>query len=152
MNGWQAKQMTARPGTGPRRWALATMLAGLVLLPVAMAVADSPSHGQTVQMVVDYNNGVKKHFTAIAWRRGMTVLDALNQAKAFKPGLTYKVKGTGASTFLLSIDGVANESDLAQKNWLYWVNDGFGDRSIGVRELAVGDVIIFRFDTWKTDG
>ena len=60
--------------------------AGLVVaaaLVSAAALATGPEKAapnRTVRLIVDYGDGVEKHFTALAFREGMTVMDALKAA------------------------------------------------------------------------
>ncbi len=107
------------------------------------------AHRQVVQIVIDYGNGVRKHYTRIGWRHEMTVLDAMNRAKELRPGLAFGSPGSGPTAIITQIDGIRNEGGgSGKRNWLYWVNDGFADAGIGAKRLDVGDVVIWRFDTY----
>lgn len=105
-----------------------------------------------VRLIIDYNNGVSKHYD-LPWASGMTVLDALKAAELSKPGIVLKYKGSGGTAFVEEIDGFRNEgTGTTGKNWLYWVNDQFGDQSCGKFTLNPSDVATWRFDVWKGKG
>ena len=146
-------------GTIRRSLIPAGMLAGLFLfvlvsLSAGQAAADDgdktvkAAHGQAVSLIVDYGNGMRKHFTGLPWRKGMTVQDAMEAAKSLRPGLTYTIRGSKDTAFLTDIDGIKNEGSAGKRNWLYWVNNAFGDRSIGIRTLTIDDAVVFRFGVW----
>jgi hypothetical protein len=72
----------------------------------------------------------------------MTVLDAMQAAKASKHGIDFEFTGKAETAFLVRIDDVKNHGGGAGKrNWLYSVNDVPGDRSFGVFELGVYELM-----------
>ena len=106
----------------------------------------------TVRLIIDYDDGVQKHFTRIPWTRGMTVLDAMNIAKASPHGITFVYTGTGRNAFLTKIDDLENQGGGSEKkNWLYWVNTKFGNKGFGVFELQPSDVVLWKFQRYKED-
>lgn len=129
-----------------RRALLAVAAAGAALAIGWGAIAgDGPHH---VKLVVDYDDGVQKTFKSLAWSKGMTVIDAMNLAKAHPRGIVYEATGSGATAFVLSIDSLKNEGG-GKRNWQYWVNTDFADKSAGAWALEPGDVILWRFTQWK---
>jgi hypothetical protein len=120
---------------------LFVVLAGLPLQREALAQSV-----QSVRLVVDYGDGVAKIFDPLPWSKGNTVLDVLNAAKASPHGISFNYTGQGASAFLTDIDGVTNQGGGASaKNWQYWVNTTYADRSFAVFEVQVTDTIFWRF-------
>jgi hypothetical protein len=115
----------------------------LLLLLSADALAQKK---QTVKLVINYGDGVQKHFTALAWREGMTVLDAMKLAREHARGIKFEYSGSGASAFLSAIDGVGNEG--GGRNWIYRVNGSLGDRSFGSKALSSGDEVSWTFGTY----
>jgi hypothetical protein len=106
------------------------------------------SAAQSVRLVVDYGDGVLKIFDHLPWAKGNTVLDVLNAAKSSAHGITFNYTGTGASAFLTDIDGVQNQGGgSAAKNWQYWVNTTYADRSFGVFDVQAADTVFWRFTT-----
>lgn len=104
----------------------------------------------TVPLVIDYRDGVEKHFTALAWKEGMTVLDVLTAAKAASHGITYASTGSGETTFITQIDDLKNEGARgAGRNWTYEVNDKLADRSAAVYGLKAGDRVRWSFSERK---
>jgi len=119
----------------------------LVFAGVAAALpvrVDDPKSAPTVRIIIDYGDGVEKHFTAIPWKRDMTVLDAMNAAKASSHGITFQYTGSGAGAFLTKLDDLKNEG-LAKRNWIFWVNDSMAERSFGELQLEPSDVVRWKY-------
>jgi hypothetical protein len=101
---------------------------------------------QTVSLIVNFGDGRTREWTAIAWREGMNVDDLL-AAAATRNGedvLEFARQGSGASAFLTTLDGVANEG-AGGRNWTYQVNGKRADRSFSVFELQPGDKVLWSF-------
>jgi hypothetical protein len=135
---------------GGRRWPLSGVVwllaawIGLTTPALAEAQEASPAEAkQVVSLVIDYGDGAEKHFTALPWRKGMTVLDALDEARKHPRGIRYEHRGTGATVFVTQIDDLTNEG--AGRNWTYRVNDKPATRSCGIFELLANDAILWRF-------
>lgn len=117
---------------------------------VSLAGAQAPVP-TTVRLVIDYGEGVEKHYNAIPHAPGMTVRSALDAAKALPTprGLAFESKGEGERCILLSIDALKNEGGgQGTRNWLFWVNGVPGDRSFALAPLAPGDTATWRFTTY----
>jgi hypothetical protein len=130
-----------------RRAALAASL-----LVLAFAWTSLPAAGedtaQTVRLVVDYGDGATKTVNNLAWAKGNTVLDAMKAATARPHGISFSYTGSDSAAVLTRIDDVQNEGGGAgKKNWQYWVNDAYGDRSFAVFELQAQDVVVWRYAT-----
>ena len=110
--------------------------------PGASASAEKP-----VKLIVDYGDGVQKHFTALAWKKDMTVLDAMQMAAEHPRGITFEYRGRGSTALLVRIDNVKNEG--AGRNWIYRVNGKLADRSMGVWRLQPGDTILWSFAEYQ---
>lgn len=105
---------------------------------------------KVVHLIIDYDDGIEKRFSRIAWKKGMTVLDALNQAKMTGHGIDFQYTGSADTAFLVRIDDVKNEGGgKTKRNWLYWVNDKFADRSFGVYVLEPSDKVIWKFSLYN---
>ena len=102
---------------------------------------------KTVTLIVDYGDGVQKHFTAIAWREKMTVLDALQAAAKHPRGIKFESKGRGATVLVTKIDDLNNQA--TGNNWLYRVNEKLADRSCGVFRLEAGDTVLWRYEKYR---
>jgi Domain of unknown function (DUF4430) len=132
-------------------------LTGLALLFAASGCREATTQkpaiapataAQTVQLTIDYGDGGQKGLPAIAWREGMTVLDALESAKANQHGITFTKRGSGEATLITKIDDVANQEDAeGAKNWLFYINDRLADKSCGVATVKPGDSILWKFQT-----
>jgi Domain of unknown function (DUF4430) len=122
------------------------------LLMFAAASAGHRAVGQsaapTVRLSVDYGDGVIKTITDLAWSKGDTVLDAMKVATARPHGVSFGYTGSGETAVLTKIDDVPNQGGgVGKKNWQYWVNDAYGDRSFAAFELHAQDVVLWRFAT-----
>jgi hypothetical protein len=125
------------PRTRTLLWA-----AGCLLLS-CMAVA-SAQERRTVKLFIDFGDGFEKRYSALPWREGMTVLDAMQQASRHPHGIEFKHTGAGKTAFLTAIDDAANEGQDG-RNWIYHVNQDRGDRSIGVKQLSITDVVRWKY-------
>ena len=125
-----------------RRAAGAWLVALFALIGTVAVQAQAP----TVRLVIDYGDGAVKTFTELPWKKGVTVLDAMNAAKAHPHPIDFAFTGSGATAFLTRIDDLANQgSGAGKKNWQYWVNTGYGDRSFATFEVQASDVIFWRY-------
>lgn len=103
-----------------------------------------PPAGTTVSLEIDFGNGARRQFAALAWRKGMTVVDLMQAASQFRPGLRTTRRGEGAKSLLVSIDGVANQGP-GGRSWLYQVNGRQGTTSYAVHPLDAGDRVLWVF-------
>ncbi len=132
------------------RWKtyISILLAGIVLSVASNSVASNSYAAEHVKLIVDYGDGVQKHFTSLAWKDGLTALGATQLADAHRRGIATKVRGSGEIAFLTEIDGVANEGG-GGRNWVFHVNGKLGDRSCGVTSLKAGDTVLWRFQKYE---
>ena len=57
-----------------------------------------------------------------------------------------RTTGSGASAFLTKIDDLQNQGGgSGAKNWQYWVNTTYADRSFAVFEVQALDTVFWRF-------
>jgi hypothetical protein len=129
------------------------LMLGLTVVALAAAcleTAGAEDKPKTVKVVIDYGDGAQKVFPALEWQDGMTVLDAMEKAKAPAHGITFKYTGRGETAFLTQIDDLKNEGGgKAKKNWQYLVNDVYADKSCGVRKLEKSDVVLWKFTLYE---
>lgn len=103
----------------------------------------------TVRLVIDFGDGVELHYTALAWRAGLTGLDAMKQAESQRRGVKATTRDFGSTGVLVTqIDDLKNEGP-GGRNWLLWVNGAFAAKSISKVELQAGDELTWRY-TQKT--
>ena len=95
---------------------------------------------ENVSLSIDFGDGRRQDFAALAWHEGMTVAELFGEAA----GIAIIQKGAGPGAFLTTIDGVANEG-ADGNNWTYKVNGQSGDRSFAVHELRPGDRVLWTF-------
>ena len=127
------------------------VLLAAALLVVAAAWATRPvaaGADDTVRLIVDYGDGASKTVANLHWAKGNTILDAMKAATTRPHGISFSYTGSGDSAVLTKIDDVQNEGGGAgRKNWQYWGNGTYGDRSFAVFELQAQDTIVWRFTT-----
>ncbi len=136
-----------------KKWPVSAVCLLLAAMLVTLDVWSAPSElvaaetkADTVRLVIDYGDGVEKHFTRIAWKPGMTVLDVMEQAKRSKRGITFDYRGKGETAFLMKIDDLKNEGGgLDSRNWSFSVNDELAEKSFGIYEPKRGDLIVWKF-------
>jgi hypothetical protein len=137
-----------RDGRAVRRAFLAAgafaLLAVALGAPVATAQDAKP---QAVRLVVDYGDGAQLHWTALPWREGMTVLDALATAAKHPHGITFETRGSGASTLVTRIGDLKNEGN--GRNWLYSVNGKLANVGAGAYKLSAGDAVLWEFKVYR---
>ena len=138
-----------------RRFAVTVLTAVLVVWSVlVLAAGGNTSMGaeptaKTVRLVVDFGDGVEVHFTSLAWRPGMTVLDALDAAKAHRRGVSFTSRGSGRSAMITAIGGAKNQGGGADsKNWIYYVNDKQAEVGAGARPLEAGDAVLWKYQVY----
>ena len=123
-------------------------LAALSVAPIGAQAQAQDDEAKTIRMVIDYGDGVEAHFKGIAWRKGMTVFDAMLAAKSRRRGLTFEHTGRGETAFIRSIDGLPNEGGgSGKRNWVYRVNGETARRGCGAQTLEPSDTVIWAFST-----
>jgi hypothetical protein len=140
-----------RPGDGRRLVALlATVLTGILVFKIffssevvnrpAESSAVSSSNTAKVSIEIEFGPEGKPLKDAVPWFAGMTVRDLLTSASL----VSFGEKGRGASALLVQIQETENEGS-GGRNWIYYVNGQFGDRSYAVYELQPGDRVLWTF-------
>ncbi len=128
-------------------WSVAT---GLAVSPQADAQAPQavglPAQKNTVQLVIDYGDGVEKHFSRLPWRNKMTVQDVTLAGSKHPRGIRIKQTGKKATAFLTQIDDLANQRN--GRNWVYRVNGKVADRSFGIFPVQAGDVVTWTYQEY----
>lgn len=131
--------------TNPSRVVWVVMAVVAALLSARGAAGEEAQ--KTVKISINYGDGSERHFTAISWKKEMTVLDAMKLAQAHPRGIKFEFKGKKATAFLTKIDDLKNEG--RGRNWLFHVNGKQADRSFGVYELKAGDAVLWKFDKYR---
>lgn len=123
--------------------------AGLAGTRTSACVAAEPpdAAANSVQLTIDYGDGVQKRFTQLRRLEGWTVLDLLQAAERHPRGIKLTFRGTGATALLTQIDDLKNEG--SGRNWLFYVNGKLADRSFAIVPLADGDQVLWRFEEYR---
>ena len=117
-------------------------------LPGRTPVLPAPAKTH-VLLVIDYGDGVQKHFTGIEHKPGMTAMDAILFAKSHARGIKLDSTGKGETAFITAIDDLKNEgSGKDKKNWQFFINDEFATRGPGATPLKPGDTVRWVYDKW----
>jgi len=112
-------------------------------LPMRWTPSDLPA-GEIVSLEIDFGNGATKQYAALAWRPEMTAADLLEEASKFRPGVAFEQIGDGASGFLKSLDGLANQG-VGGRNWIYQVDGELAEHSFCLEKLQPGEHILWTF-------
>ncbi len=76
----------------------------------------------TVSMTIDYSNGAQKHFARVPYKKGLTILGALEMCAQVPPGAKITSGSDRAGHVLgLGIDGIPPKDGPASE-WVVWVN------------------------------
>lgn len=118
-----------------------------IICGLAHFAAAAEQKKPTVAMVIDYDDGVEKHFRELPWNPGMTVLDVLQAAKQHPRGTPFMYRGQGDTAFLTQIDDLKNEG--SGRNWIFSVNGELGQRSFAVTEVKASDRVLWKFTQYK---
>ncbi len=126
----------------------AVLAAALLVVAVAWATRPAAGADDAIRLIVDYGDGASKTVANLPWAKGNTILDAMKAATTRPHGISFSYTGSGDSAVLTKIDEVQNQGGGAgKKNWQYWVNGTYGDRSFAVFALQAQDAIVWRFTT-----
>lgn len=76
----------------------------------------------TVALTIDYSNGAQKQFTSIPWKKGMTILEAIQATEGIAPKVSISFGSDRSGHVLgLVLDDVPPKGGAASE-WLVWVN------------------------------
>lgn len=107
---------------------------------------------KTVKLAIDFGDGTERVYDSLPWSEGVTVLTAMDKAKAEAEPVTYGLSGSGDAAFVNEINGVKNEgTGSGKKNWLFWVNGKFADRSAAVYKIQPADEVVWKFTVWPVE-
>lgn len=126
------------------------LAAGLVVAPGSGA--DPPPGAKTARLVIDYGDGVEKHYTSLAWQEGATVFDLLEAARHHPRGIEVQYKDYGGSIgrMVTRIDDLANKgAGQESRNWVYLVNDVRATKACDKLDIRAADTVVWKFDLWK---
>ena len=117
----------------PRNMGRCAAVIAAALLLVAPGLLTRPAAGNadnTVRLTVVYGD------------------DAMKEATSRPHGISFSYTGAGDDAMLTKIDDVQNQGGgTGKKNWQFWVNGNYGDRSFATFELHAQDVVVWRFTT-----
>ncbi|MCE9546561.1 MAG: DUF4430 domain-containing protein [Planctomycetia bacterium] len=120
--------------------------------PVPAPATEAPAAqatAKTVSLTIDFGDSPAKEFAGIPWTEGMTVLDAMVEARRLGL-LKFEEHGTGQTAFVESINGRKNAGAAAtDRNWLFSVNGQQGDEGAGVVRIQSGDRVLWKFATGR---
>ena len=155
---WAAAQPPRGDTNGPVRenpacWAPGMLVLCLLLATAAVLIrgdarAAPPLKKRAVTLIIDYDDGVEKRFTAIAWRREMTVLDAMDIARKHPRGIKFAYHGSGPTGLLTGIDDLKNQG-AGGRNWNYRVGGKVADRSFAIYKLKASDTVLWKFGKFR---
>lgn len=105
---------------------------------------------RTIELVIDYGDGVQKRFADIPWRESMTVLDVLQLAKSHSHGISFTSRGSGETLMVTKLDDLSNQGGAASdKNWIFRLNGRLGDESCAIAKVQPGDTVLWKFGAYE---
>jgi hypothetical protein len=144
------------PSEDRRAWlralSCAVLFASVAMTPswAEETTTAAQAEDSAVRLVVDYGDGVQKHFTQLQWREGMTVFDVMQAAMRHRRGVRVKYRGKGATLLVTEIDEQKSEAAGAgSRNWIYRINGQLGERSAGIAPVKAGDTVLWSFETYR---
>jgi hypothetical protein len=95
----------------------------------------------TFTVVVDAGAGKVTTYSGVAIAKNMSVIAALEKLRS--RGLRFRSRGSGATAFVESINGIKNSG--SGRNWIYFVNDKKATKGAGVYLLKAGDIVLWKY-------
>lgn len=119
-----------------------------MMLGMPLAWADDVKKTETVSLTIDFGGGDKRTFAELPLEKDSSVLKLLlaasRAAETGKEPLPVKFRGSGATAMVTEIGGKKNEGGSG-RNWLYKLNDGWGETSADLARPKPGDAILWKF-------
>jgi len=75
----------------------------------------------TIALTIDYSNGAQKHFSNIPWKKGLTILGAIEASAGIPPGTGIKF-GSDRSGHAIELVIDEMPRDKGASDWIVWVN------------------------------
>jgi hypothetical protein len=76
----------------------------------------------TVALTIDYSNGAQKHFSSIPWKKGLTILGAIQASEGISPGATIRFGSDRSGHVLGLVIDEMPDGDTGASEWVVWVN------------------------------
>ncbi|MGH9659286.1 MAG: hypothetical protein ACRD96_12135 [Bryobacteraceae bacterium] len=76
----------------------------------------------TVALTIDYSNGAHKHFSSIPWKKGLTILEAIQASERISPGTSISFGSDRSGHALGLIIDELPHGDTGASEWVVWVN------------------------------
>jgi hypothetical protein len=127
--------------------ALATILVAATMLTGGREASAAEPVRKTVTLVIDYADGVEKHFRELPWKAGTTVLDVMQAAQRHPRGIQFVYRSSGETAFLTQIDELKNEG--GGRNWIFSINGEVGKRSFAASEIKAADRVVWKFTQYQ---
>ena len=123
-------------------WLLVAAL-GCGQAPAPPPSAEDADAKKSVELIIDFGDATKKSYR-VPWSPKLTVLAAMERA-AKTSEFEFQHRHRGEMAFLDAIGATRNETGRSARVWIYHVNGQEADVGFGARELAPGDVVLWRF-------
>ncbi len=110
---------------------------------VRQGTAENPAAESSVNLMLDYGNGIVRTWNTVTWHESMSALDLLEEVAGTKVISTEKETIDGKD-LLRSVDGIANDPKEGRR-WQFWVNNVYEPRVISKTYLKPGDIIVVSY-------
>ncbi len=85
----------------------------------------------TVALTIDYSNGAQKHFSSIPWKKGLTILGAIEASKGIPPRADIRFGSDRSGHALGLVIDEMPHGDTGASEWVVWVNAKPFQRRLG---------------------
>ena len=110
---------------------------------VREGTANTPAAMSSVNLMIDYGNGIVKTWNTVSWHEAMSIVNLLETVAGAK-GITLLTKDGGDKNITVTtIDGVGNDAGKNMR-WQYWINNTYEPRIASKYFLKPGDIV-----SWK---
>jgi hypothetical protein len=76
----------------------------------------------TVALTIDYSNGAQKHFSSIPWKKGLTILEAIQASEGIPPGAKISFGSDRSGHVLALVIDEMPQGETREADWVVWVN------------------------------
>lgn len=110
-------------------------------LIVKQGTADNPAAVSSVNLMIDYGNGIVRNWNTVSWHEAMSVMDLVDLVASTGAIKLEKETVEGSKYRVGSIDDMKNDSSVGRR-WQYWVNNTYEPRVASKYYLKPGDLVI----------
>jgi len=101
---------------------------------------ENPAAESSVNLMIDYGNGIVRNWNTVSWKESMSVMDLLETVSGVG-AISIEKEIVDGNERVSTIDGIKNDAEDGRR-WQYWRNNTYEPRIMSKSYLAPGDLII----------